>query len=115
RRAVLVDLPVHAQRARAVLLQPVQPEVALAGLRMLRVGETEVVENPAVAGPGLQPGQAPQIDVGSLVDLVLAGRALHPLRGDGLELHQLAQPLPDPGPADGQLGPDELAYAVTDL
>jgi hypothetical protein len=98
-----------------VLLQPVQPEVALAGLRMPGVGQAEVVEHSPVVGPRVQTGQAAQIDVSSLVDLVLTGRGLHPLRGDGLELHQLAQPFADAGPADRQFGPHEFADAGADL
>ena len=92
-----------------------RPRLRLPVSGCLRVGQPEVVEDPAVAGPGLQPGQPVQVDVGSLVDDLLAGRALHLLRRHGLELHQLAQPVADAGPADRQLGPDQLADAVADL
>ena len=52
--AVLVDLPVHADGALVVALEAVQPEVALAGLRVLGVGQPEVEEEAAVLGPGEQ-------------------------------------------------------------
>ena len=60
---------------RRVLLQPVQPEVALAGLRVLGVGQPVVVEDAAVVGPGLQARQPVQVDVAAPVDHLLAGRA----------------------------------------
>ena len=61
----------------------------------------------AVAGPGLQAGQPVQVDLGALVDDLLAGRGLDLLRRHGLELHHLAEPVADAGPADRQLRLDQ--------
>ena len=72
RGRVLVDLPVQADRARVLLLQPVHAEVAGAGLRMLGVGQAEVEEDPAVVRPGLDAGQPVEVDLVARVDHLLA-------------------------------------------
>ena len=46
--AVLVDLPVHADGAPVVPLEPVEAQVADAGLRVLGVGQAQVEERAAV-------------------------------------------------------------------
>jgi len=112
---VLVDLPVHPQGVVGVLLEPVEPEVAFAGLGVLGVGEPVVVEDAAVPRPHLQTGQPVEVDVRPPVDHLLAGRRPDLLRRQGLELHQLAQTLADAGPAHRQFGLDQLGDPVGDL
>ena len=56
--AALADLPVDARRARAVDLDPVHPEVRLAGLLgVFRIDERQREERSAVSGPLRQGGQ----------------------------------------------------------
>jgi hypothetical protein len=80
--AVLVDLPVHADGALVVALEPVEAEVAHPGLRVLGVGEPQVEEGPAVLGPGEERGQPVQVDVVTGEDDLLHGGVarLHLLR-----------------------------------
>ena len=54
------DRSVNVVDVHAVL-DGVEAEVALAGLRVLGVGQPEVVEDAAVAGPHLQAGQPVQV------------------------------------------------------
>jgi hypothetical protein len=105
----------HADGALVVALQPVHAEIALASLGVLRVGEAEVHERTAVVRPGRDRGNAVQIDLGALVDHVLAGRVLHLLRRHVLELTELAERVLQPAPADRELCLHQVADAVADL
>ncbi len=115
RGRVLVDLPVHAERVPRMLLQAVEAQVALAGLRVLGVGQPEVVEDPAVTGPDLQAGQPAQVHLVTLEHDLLAGRGLHLPRRDRLELQHLGDALADPGPADRQLRLGQRTDPLPDL
>ena len=115
RGRVLVDLPVHTERVPRVLLQPVQAQVALAGLGVLGMGEPVVVEDAAVARPHLQPGQPVEVDLVAGEHDLLTRRGLHLPRRDRLELEHLAEAVADAGPADRQLGFDQRANPVADL
>ncbi len=112
---VLVDLPVHADGARIVALQPVHPEVARPGLRVAGVGETEVEEGAAVVRPGVHPGQPEQVDVRSLEHDVLARRGADPPGRDGRERGSLAQRVAQPGQAGRQLRAQQRGEPVADL
>ena len=101
---------------RRVLLQPVEAEVALAGLRVLGVGQPVVVEDAAVVGPGLQAGQPVQVDVGIPCRRPPGTARVFTLFG-GTDLSCISLPSPSRMPAqpDRQLRLDELADAGADL
>ncbi len=115
RVGVLVDLPVHADGACVVALQPVHPEVARPGLGVLRVRQTEVEEGPAVVRPGVHPRQPEQVDVRTLENDVLAGRGPDPAGRDRGERRRLAERLAQPGQADRQLRAQQRAEPFTDV
>ncbi len=112
---VLVDLPVHADRPGVMALQPVHAKIALTRLGMLRVGQAQVQEHPAVVRPGVHAGQAEQVDVRALEDDVLARRGPDPARRHRPQRGDLAQRLPQPAEPDRDLGSEQGGDPVADL
>ncbi len=98
-----------------VLLQPVQAEVALAGLGVLGVGQAEVEEDAAVLGPGLQPGSDRQVDLVALEHDLLARRDLHLPGRHRPQLHDLAERVAQAADTARQLGLEQLADPLADL
>ena len=112
---VLVDLPVQAHGARVVLLQPVHPEVAVPGDGVLRVGQAQVEERPAIPGPRHHAGQLVQVDVRAPADDVLAGPVPHLLRRDAAQARQLPERLPEPAESRRYLGFEQPGNRVADV
>ena len=80
--AVLVDLPVHAERALVVLLQAIHPAVARAGA-ILCEHERQRHVGAAVLGPAAEDRQGVEVDLVADVHDLLAGRASHALGRHG--------------------------------
>jgi len=116
RRGVLVDLPVQADGALVLQLQPVHAEVARARVRVLGVGQPEVQEHPAVVRPRLHAReQVDQIDVRALEHDLLAGRTFDVPGRDGAQLGGLAQGVLEPADAARQFRLEQRAEPRPDL
>src|SRR5579862_1186051 len=92
---VFVQLPVDAQRARVMPLQPVHAEIALAGIGVLGMRQAQVEEHAAILGPGLDAGQLRQVYLVPLVDHLLAERRMHLLWRNVAQGGQLTDQLLD--------------------
>lgn len=115
--AVLVDLPVHADRALVVALEAVQAEVADPGLRVLGVGQAQVEEGAAVLRPGEEGGEGVEVDVVAVQDDLLDGRVagLHLPRRYVRHRAELPERLAHADEALRQLGSQQPADPLADL
>ena len=115
RGGVLVDLPVQADGAFVLLLQPIHAEVASAGLRVLGVGQAEVEEHPAVVRPRLHARQQLQIHLLAGEHHLLAGCLFHVLGRQAAQLGGLAECLPETTDTLRQLRLEQLGDPAADL
>ncbi len=107
----------HADGALVVALEPVEAEVADAGLGVLGVGQAEVEEVAAVLGPGEQGRELVEVHVVAGEDDLLDGRgvALHLLRRHVHHRAELAEGLADPDEALRELRLQQAADLLADL